>query len=130
MTKKLLPLIAVGALVLIGAVVIGVKPAGQKASKFDTEFPLPSTVESFTKGTQASQINFATKLSVKEAENFYRTELTKQGYTERTINTAATETTFSMVYDGHTSGKQIVVQGVDLGGKTNVNVRLEKVGVN
>jgi hypothetical protein len=33
-----------------------------------------------------------------------------------------------MVWDGHPSGKAIVVQGVDLGdGSVNVNIRLEDV---
>jgi hypothetical protein len=33
-----------------------------------------------------------------------------------------------MVFDGDPSGQAIVIQGVDLGnGKTNVNIRYEKV---
>jgi hypothetical protein len=53
---------------------------------------------------------------------------TSSGYTERTILTVTSETTFSMVFDGHESGQAIVVQGVDFGdGTVNVNIRLEDV---
>jgi hypothetical protein len=33
-----------------------------------------------------------------------------------------------MVFDGHSSGKSVVIQGVDLGsGTLNINIRLENV---
>ena len=94
---------------------------------FDTEFPLPSDVSNFT-STGNGGINFQTKMSLKDAIAFYREAFTKAGYKERQINTAITDTTFSMVFDGHASGKAIVIQGVDLGGgSTNVNIRFEDV---
>lgn len=96
------------------------------SSAYDTEFPLPSNVQNFTGG--GGQVNFATSLTVEEAITFYREELTAIGLTEREINTAITETTFSMVFDGHPNGNAIVVQGVDLGnGTTNINIRFEDV---
>jgi len=96
------------------------------SSAYDTEFPLPSNVQNFTGG--GGQVNFATSLTVEEAITFYREELNAIGLTEREINTAITETTFSMVFDGHPNGKSIVVQGVDLGnGTTNINIRFEDV---
>ena len=96
------------------------------SSVYDTEFPLPSKVQNFTGGGE--QVNFATNLTVEEAIAFYRKELTAIGLSERKINTAITETTFSMVFDGHPNGKAIVVQGVDLGnGTTNINIRFEDV---
>ena len=88
---------------------------------------MPSSVSNFTKGTDGSQVNFQTSLNLKQTEEFYRTELTKMGLTERTINTSVTEDTFSMVFDGHESGKAVVVQGVNIQGKTNVNIRLEAI---
>jgi hypothetical protein len=67
-------------------------------------------------------------VSVEDAIAFYRDAFAGAGLTERTINTAITATTFSMVFDGHASGKAIVVQGVDLGnGTTNINIRFEDV---
>jgi len=59
--------------------------------------------------------------------NFYMDDLKGSGYVEREILTVIDEKGFSMVFDGHASGKMIVVQGVDLGnGSTNVNIRLEE----
>lgn len=96
------------------------------AQEYDTEFPLPEDVQNFTGG--GDQINFATSLTLEEAIDFYRTALGDMGLTERTLNTAITETTFSMVFDGHENGKAVVVQGVDLGnGTTNINIRFEDV---
>jgi hypothetical protein len=92
-----------------------------------TKFPLPGNVSSFT-DTRNDSINFQTTLSLEDTIAFYRDAFGKQGLTERTINTAITDTTFSLVFDGDPSGKAIVVQGVDLGnGKTNVNIRYEDV---
>lgn len=103
-------------------------PAGTSgSSSYDTKFPLPSSVSNFT-ATGDDAINFQTKLSLNDTVAFYRDAFTQGGLTERTINTAITDTTFSMVFDGDSSGKAIVVQGVDLGnGTTNVNVRFEDV---
>ncbi|MBL7161117.1 MAG: hypothetical protein ISS57_00815 [Anaerolineales bacterium] len=98
----------------------------EESREYDTEFPLPDDVQNFTGG--GDQVNFATSLTVEEAIEFYRGALTEMGLIERTLNTAITETTFSMVFDGHESGEAIVVQGVDLGnGTTNINIRFEDV---
>ena len=94
---------------------------------FDTDFPLPATVSNFT-DTGDGSINFQTNLSIEGAVEFYRDALGKAGLTERTINTAITDSTFSLVFDGDPSGKAVVVQGVDLGGgMTNINIRYEAV---
>ena len=67
-------------------------------------------------------------MTLDEAMKFYVETFTNSGYTERAILTVTSETTFSMVFDGHESGKAIVVQGVDLGdGTVNINIRLEDV---
>jgi hypothetical protein len=92
-----------------------------------TEFPLPTDVSNFT-STPDGGINFQAKMSVKDAIAFYRDAFTTAGYKERTINTAITDTTFSMVFDGHSNGKAIVIQGVDLqNGSTNINIRFEDI---
>jgi hypothetical protein len=93
----------------------------------NTKFPLPNNVSNFTSAADGS-INFQTGTSIKDTIQFYRDAFKKEGLTERTANTAITDTTFSLVFDGDPSGQAIVVQGVDLGnGKTNVNIRYEKV---
>ena len=89
-----------------------------------SEFPLTKDAASVTKAGNTT--NYQTKLTLKEAIEFYRTELTKLGLKERTINTAITDTVFSMVFDGSKNGKALVVQGVDLGnGSVNINIRYE-----
>lgn len=101
--------------------------SGSNNGEHDTKFPLPSSVSNFTDMGNGS-INFQTDVSLTDTIAFYRDAFGKQGLTERTINTAITDTTFSMVFDGDPSGQAVVVQGVDLGGgKTNVNIRYEKV---
>ena len=92
-----------------------------------TKFPMPGNVSNLT-DTGNGSINFQTNMSLKDTIQFYRDAFTKKGLTERTVNTAITDTTFSLVFDGDPSGQAIVVQGVDLGnGKTNVNIRYENV---
>jgi len=95
-----------------------------ESTEYDTVFPLPDTILNFMDMGNDS-VNFQTELSVEETIAFYRQAFETENLTERTINTAITETTFSMVFDGHDSGT-IVIQGVDLGdGTTNVNIRFE-----
>ena len=101
-------------------------PAGNSSGKYDTEFPLPSKVENFMK-LDDETINYQTSMPLIEVVEFYRGEFEKAGYVEREITTVIDDTTFSIVWDGHPSGKALVVQGVDLkNGTVNVNVRLEE----
>ncbi len=96
-------------------------------SSYNTKFPLPSSVINFT-DTGNGSINFQTKMSIKDTIDWYRGAFSSAGLKERTDNTAITDTTFSMVFDGDPSGQAIVIQGVDLGnGLTNVNIRYEKI---
>lgn len=96
----------------------------------ESEFPLPEAVQNLTKqpgaaGTQS--INFQTNLSLQEALEFYRKTLTEQGLKEREINTAITDTTFSIVFEGAENGLAVVVQSIDLGELRNINIRYEKL---
>ena len=60
-------------------------------------------------------INYQTPMKLTDVVEFYRNEFDKAGYEERPILTVINDDTFSIVWDGHPSGKAIVVQGVDLG---------------
>jgi hypothetical protein len=105
----------------------GTGGSGGGNSTYNAKFPLPTSVTNFT-NTGNDSINFQTDMSLKDTIAFYREAFAKAGLTERTLNTAITDTTFSMVFDGDPSGQAIVVQGVDLAnGKTNVSIRYEKV---
>jgi hypothetical protein len=92
----------------------------------ESEFPLPDGAINVQ--DVGGSINFQAKMSMDEAMKFYMDSFTSSGYTERALLTVTSETTFSMVFDGHESGQAIVVQGVDFGdGTVNVNIRLEDV---
>jgi hypothetical protein len=92
-----------------------------------TEFPLPENFSQLT-DTGSGTVNFQTNLGIEETISFYRQTFSDIGYMERTINTAITETTFSIVFDGHDSGQAIIIQGVDLGdGNTNISIRFEDI---
>jgi len=102
-------------------------PASRGSDEYDTEFPLPDDVQNFMK-LDENTINYQTSMSLTKVVDFYHDAFTDAGYTERDLLTVVEDSTFSMVWDGHSSGQAIVVQGVDLGnGTTNVNVRLEDV---
>ena len=93
----------------------------------NTNFPMTSDAFNAMELGEDS-ILYYTKLSGDEVMQFYRNQLTKQGYTERKATTVVSDTTFSMVFDGDPSGKALVIQSVDLGdGTRTVNVRLEGV---
>jgi len=135
MDKKYLSFLGVGAVVIVILAVVFMTKSGRNNTSettpakatYDTVYPLPSSVQGFMKVSGDEAINFQTTLTIKDSEVFYRTELTKMNLKERTIDTSATETTFSMVFDGYKDGKSVVVQGVGISGKTNINIRLEKL---
>lgn len=103
------------------------EPTEDTGSGNDSEFPLPSDVSNFME-LGDGLITFQSSMSLEDLLKFYQDELSAEGYTEREILTVTSETTFSMVYDGHASGKAIVVQGVDLGGgMSNITIRLEAI---
>lgn len=66
--------------------------------------------------------------SIDEMVSYYRGETQGNNLTERTLLTSITDTAVNLVFDGHSSGKALVIQMVDLGeGTINVNIRLEDV---
>jgi hypothetical protein len=100
--------------------------SGGGEASVKSEFPLPDGATNVQE--MGGSTNFQVKMSLDEAMKFYMDTFTSSGYTERPLLTVTSDTTFSMVFDGHESGKAIVVQGVDLGdGTVNVNIRLEDV---
>ena len=108
----------------------GAQPQGGASagkSSYKTDFPMPNaTIENFTDLGNGS-INYQVKMDLKSVIDFYRQAIKSQGMTEREVNFSQTDTTFSMVFDGASNGKQIVIQGVVMGDKVNVNIRYETV---
>ena len=98
---------------------------GGDSSTSNADFPMPSDASNVME-VGNGVLTFQTKSTLDECMVFYRDEFGGMGFTERDLLTVTSETTFSMVFDGHASGKAIVVQGVDLdGGVSNVSIRLE-----
>ncbi len=92
----------------------------------DTEFPLPDSVNNLTDAM--GTLIFQTDMTLDETIAFYRSAFAEKGYTERDLLTSITDTTASLVFDGHESGQAIVLQLVVLGeSNTNVTLRFEDV---
>ncbi|NJN22514.1 MAG: hypothetical protein HC812_16710 [Leptolyngbya sp. RL_3_1] len=104
----------------------------QPITPAEVEFPLPATVHCLLRfPTGQGSVNFQTELSIEAAIAFYRASLTARGLTEREINTTVTAAVFSLVFDGWPGaapGEVVVLQGVDLGGRVNINIRIEALG--
>lgn len=94
-----------------------------------TEFPLPGGVECLvtlaSPGNEA--INFQIKGTLADAIAFYRQALSTQGLREGSLYTVITPQVFSLVFTGRSDGQDVVLQGVDLGDRVNINIRLETV---
>ncbi|MGB3402087.1 MAG: hypothetical protein WBA77_05300 [Microcoleaceae cyanobacterium] len=94
------------------------------------DFPIPEDAANYSTSPTpgiGDAVNFQTELSLDEAIEFYRNQLIEQGLSEREINTAITETTFNLVFEGAENGQAVVVQGVELGYLRNINIRYEKI---
>ena len=94
--------------------------------EIESDFPLPNDVQNFMHLDENS-INFQTNLSLEEVVDFYRDAFTTQGLTERKLLTVIQDEVISMVFDGAPNGMAVVLQCVDLGSSTNVNLRFEDV---
>jgi hypothetical protein len=103
------------------------KPPAASEEEYDTAFPLPDDVQNFTGEGGESQISFQTSLSIEEAIEFYREALADLGLAEYDVLTSIQDDGFSLVFTGWSSGKELVLQGVDFGDSTNVSIRLEEV---
>jgi hypothetical protein len=102
--------------------------SGLEEFEEQTGIPLPDvgTISniSFDNGT----LNFQVEADFEVVIEYYRKAALAAALTERELNTVVTNNSASLVFDGHESGKALVIQIVDLGnGKVNVNVRLEDI---
>jgi hypothetical protein len=99
-------------------------PAGVPA-----DFPITQDAASLkvlATGDQA-QINYQTKMSLAEVMSFCTVQLTSAGWQLRPDLLSMTSTTFSIVFASSSKPTDIVIQGVQVGNMTNVNVRYEAV---
>jgi hypothetical protein len=92
-----------------------------------SEFPLPKDADQVTV-IQAGMVNFRTGLTLNEVVAFYRDAFNNQGLKERGEITLINDQAISLVFDGASNGKAIIIQGFPLGnGFTNVSIRYEDV---
>jgi hypothetical protein len=79
----------------------------------ESEFPVPSDATNVV--SAAEMVTFQTKMSTDEILKFYRDEFTKQGYEEDPSMAMTFGNTFTLAFNGHSSGKVIYVVGADAG---------------
>ena len=98
---------------------------GGKIGNHASLFPIPTDVYNYMVLNE-NTLNFNTSLDFNEIIDFYREQFDKAGYTERTSDTEINDINFTVIWDGHDSGRAIVVQGLDLGnGSYNIIVKFE-----
>ena len=91
----------------------------------NTDFPITADAYNSIEIGDGSLLYY-TKMSQDDVLKFYRDEYASRGYTERELLTTISDGVFSIVFDGDPSGKDVVVQSVDLGdGSRTVAIRLE-----
>ena len=102
---------------------------GQSPAGVPADFPVTQDaagLKVLSTGDQA-QINYQTKMSLTDVMAFCTEKLTSAGWAVRPDLLSMTSTTFSMVFASSSKPTDIVIQGVQVGNLTNVNVRYEVV---
>jgi hypothetical protein len=103
-------------------------PPGQKPVLPPPEFPVPADAANLSVTTLGdyAMVNFQTQLSLKDTMTFCRNRMASRGDKEVPGQTSTSDIAFSMVFAGPSAAKQIIIQGLTVGGMTNVNARSEK----
>lgn len=107
----------------------GANSGGNVPAGVPADFPITQDAASLkvlATGDQA-QINYQTKMSLAEVMSFCTVQLTSAGWQLRPDLLSMTSTTFSIVFASSSKPTDIVIQGVQVGNMTNVNVRYEAV---
>jgi hypothetical protein len=90
----------------------------------DSEFPTPS--DAFNVVSAPDTVVFQTKLSSDDVIKFYQDEFGNLGYTEDPSMAVNFSGAFTMGFDGHESGRKIVIGGAPAGdGSTAVTITLQ-----
>ena len=90
------------------------------------ESPFPVTADASNVISTPETVTYQTKLSSDDVIKFYQDEFGKAGYTEDTNMSVNFNGAFTMGFDGHESGRKIVIGGAPLGdGTTSVTVALQ-----
>jgi hypothetical protein len=90
----------------------------------DSEFPTPS--DAFNVVSAPDTVVFQTNLSSDDVIKFYQDEFGNMGYTEDSSMAVNFGGAFTMGFDGHESGRKIVIGGAPAGdGSTAVTITLQ-----
>ena len=90
----------------------------------DSEFPITS--DAFNVVSTPDTVVYQTKLSSDDVVKFYQDEFGKLGYTEDTTMSVNFAGAFTMGFDGHDSGRKIILAGAPVGdGSTSVTITLQ-----
>ena len=92
-------------------------------SRFETSFPLPEDIQNFSRVLKSDMISFQTSLSLEEITEFYREVFRMQGLIEDGLVTSMSKEHISLAFSGLPDERMIVVQAVDLGYKTDQDLR-------
>lgn len=90
----------------------------------DAEFPITS--DAFNVVSTPDTVIYQTQLSSDEVVKFYQDEFGSLGYTEDSTMSVNFAGAFTMGFDGHDSGRKIIVAGAPGGdGSTSVTITLQ-----
>lgn len=90
------------------------------------ESPFPVTSDATNVISSAETVTYQTSLSSDEVIKFYQDEFGKLGYTEDKTMSVNFNGAFTMGFDGHESGRKIVIGGAAFGdGATSVTIALQ-----
>lgn len=90
----------------------------------ESSFPVPS--DAFNTVSTQDTVVYQTKLSSDDVIKFYQDEFGKLGYAEDSTMAVNFAGAFTMGFDGHESGRKIVIGGAPVGdGSTSVTVTLQ-----
>ena len=86
----------------------------------------PTASDAFNVVSTSETVTYETKLSSADIIKFYQDEFGKKGYTEDKSMEVNFNGAFTMAFDGHESGKKIIIAGAPLGdGSTTVSIALQ-----
>jgi hypothetical protein len=97
--------------------------SGGKVGNHASLFPVPTDVYNYMV-LNVDTLSFNTSLDFDEIISYYTEEFDKAGYTIRESATEMNDVNFTVIWDGHDSGRAIVLQGLDLkNGSYNIVVK-------
>jgi hypothetical protein len=103
-----------------------IPPVELNKDEIDTEFPLPDDASSFIQ--VGDLLTYQSSMSIEDIVEFYRSAFGERNFTEQESATVISNTAAYLIFDGHESGKVIVIQLVNITGDlTMVSIFYEDI---